>query len=163
MKRLLFFLTITLIGCSAPTSEDEKTDLAPSLDAPYAHFYNFPETIYQNIKPGLQFDHLFQALLQEEWQLKNQNETCHFFNVKDSTALIFPNYEHQPITEILSFKIILRSSLYLNEPERFQNFLTAKSSSIKQNDDLAIIEFDQPELVISYFVQQTFIRLVINP
>lgn len=161
MKHYVFILFIVLFGCST-SPDDIITEAEQHANETYPQFSGFPLTVYQELQPGILFEDLHTQLQSNNWRLDNKNENCHFFNPADSTTVIIPNYEHQPNNLVQSYKLFLRSSVYLNDSEKFISHLEKSALTTRQSESLYLMSYDDLEL--SVFKQPTYIRLfVIKP
>lgn len=163
MHKVLLYMVLVFVGCSDTGTNSETSPIDIGEEHPFPDFRRFPNTVYKNISPNSSFETVTKELLENNWSLIHQSETCTFLNPVDSTQIIIKNYVDQPSTPLHEMKLFLFSEQYINPQNHFPAYLEEQANVIQKNNAFSVVSIFEPvPYNLTIFSQKNMVRLVFD-
>lgn len=145
-----------MLSCNDNENDETTSDNPVQTTVIFPDLADFPQQQFKTVELNTDRLAIIDRLKQMPVELIAEEEVAHFYFPADSTEIILPN-----ATVINEFKVVLRSSLYLNETSELNGLFKENSTETRSDSTFSIYSYSTQryDFKVSVFTQPQFIRL----
>ncbi|MFT5819571.1 MAG: hypothetical protein ACI8ZM_000796 [Crocinitomix sp.] len=149
-----------LFSCSESNPSDNQNNSLIETEGVASHLYaafdDFPTKQFKTLCLGESKENLEKQIANMPVEVMAEEEATYFYFPADSSEMILPME-----TALNEFKVFLKGRTYLDNPGKFQTFLSDKTTELALDEDFPVYYYktEKIDFKITYFEQPNFIRL----